>query len=271
MITPWPAAPDAMTRSNRATIARLGAVAVAGLPPLPDGSPASLAAGGAALPLDAWLSGALGSTAHARRRAFAVVLVAAAVCAVPAAARAERDAARGGDAARAERDAARGRRARAELDAARGGVRQVAELPRCAGDRAARCGRIRVPLHRTDPAGPQLTVRFRVYPRRDRSRPAGVPIVAAEGGPGYGTIDSAASYRFLLGPLGRDHDLILIDNRGTGRSGAIDCQRLQAGGATTRATSGAARGSSARRPTPTAAAPRPTTSRRPRPRSRSRW
>ena len=55
VITPWPAAPDVMVRSNRATIARLGAVDVSVLPPLPDGSPASLAAGGAALPLDAWL------------------------------------------------------------------------------------------------------------------------------------------------------------------------------------------------------------------------
>ena len=56
VITPWPAEPDAMTRSNRATIARLGAVDVAVLPALPDGSPASLAAGGALLPLDAWLA-----------------------------------------------------------------------------------------------------------------------------------------------------------------------------------------------------------------------
>ena len=55
-MTPWPEAPDVMTRSNRATVARLGGVAVAALPPLPDGSPASLAAGGAALPLDAWLA-----------------------------------------------------------------------------------------------------------------------------------------------------------------------------------------------------------------------
>jgi len=32
----------------------------------------------------------------------------------------------------------------------------------------------------------------------------------------------------MLGPLRRDHDLILMDNRGVGRSGAIDCKRLQA-------------------------------------------
>jgi pimeloyl-ACP methyl ester carboxylesterase len=71
-------------------------------------------------------------------------------------------------------------------------------------------------------------VRFRVYPRTDRSRPALEPIVTAEGGPGYGSIDEASSYRFMLRPLLARHDLILVDNRGTGRSGAIDCPRLQA-------------------------------------------
>jgi dethiobiotin synthetase len=55
VLTPWPAAPSAMEASNRATIARLGRVEVATLPLLPDGSPASLAAGGAALPVAGWV------------------------------------------------------------------------------------------------------------------------------------------------------------------------------------------------------------------------
>jgi dethiobiotin synthetase len=55
VLTPWPDEPSVMLRSNRDTIARLGDVEVATLPPLPDGSPASLAAGGALLPLDRWL------------------------------------------------------------------------------------------------------------------------------------------------------------------------------------------------------------------------
>ena len=55
VMTPWPARPGVIERSNRATVARLGAVAVTTLPPLPDGSPQSLAAGGASLPLAAWL------------------------------------------------------------------------------------------------------------------------------------------------------------------------------------------------------------------------
>lgn len=55
VMTPWPEQPNVMERSNRATVARLGAVDVAALGLLPDGSPPSLAAGGAQLPLDEWL------------------------------------------------------------------------------------------------------------------------------------------------------------------------------------------------------------------------
>ena len=67
----------------------------------------------------------------------------------------------------------------------------AAPLERCRDDKSARCGAIKVPVHRSEPQGPKLKVRFRVYPRTDRSRPALEPIVTAEGGPGYGSIDSA--------------------------------------------------------------------------------
>ncbi len=54
VLTPWPGEPSVMQRSNRATIARLGAVEVATLAAT---SPAvaDLAAAGATLPLDRWL------------------------------------------------------------------------------------------------------------------------------------------------------------------------------------------------------------------------
>jgi dethiobiotin synthetase len=55
VLTPWPDEPSAMEESNRATIARLGAVRVATLPRLTDGSPPSLRAGGEQLPLADWL------------------------------------------------------------------------------------------------------------------------------------------------------------------------------------------------------------------------
>jgi dethiobiotin synthetase len=56
VLTPWPDSPSVMERSNRATIERLGAVPVSTLPPLPRADVDSLAAAGAALPLDGWLT-----------------------------------------------------------------------------------------------------------------------------------------------------------------------------------------------------------------------
>jgi dethiobiotin synthetase len=55
VMTPWPEAPSAMLRSNRETVARLGGVDVTTLALLPDGSPPSLAAAGAILPIARWL------------------------------------------------------------------------------------------------------------------------------------------------------------------------------------------------------------------------
>lgn len=54
VLTPWPGEPSAMERSNRDTIAALGDVEVATLAPTAL-DPASLAAAGASLPLDAWI------------------------------------------------------------------------------------------------------------------------------------------------------------------------------------------------------------------------
>ena len=53
VMTPWPADPGPVERSNRQTIARLGDVRVAGLP---ETRPASLAAAGRDLPIEDWLT-----------------------------------------------------------------------------------------------------------------------------------------------------------------------------------------------------------------------
>jgi dethiobiotin synthetase len=66
VLTPWPGAPGGLERTNRETIERLSGVRVACLA---RASPASLAAAGAALPLDAWLEARAGSaTGQAPRR-----------------------------------------------------------------------------------------------------------------------------------------------------------------------------------------------------------
>jgi dethiobiotin synthetase len=51
-MTPWPAEPEPIERSNRDTVERLGGVAVHGLPPA---DPGSLAEAGRSLPLGDWL------------------------------------------------------------------------------------------------------------------------------------------------------------------------------------------------------------------------
>ena len=55
VLTPWPADPGPIERSNATTIERLGGVAVATLPALAEISAATLAAAGAALPYESWL------------------------------------------------------------------------------------------------------------------------------------------------------------------------------------------------------------------------
>jgi dethiobiotin synthetase len=56
VLTPWPRDPGAIERSNRATIERLVGIPVATLPKLAKLSAAALAAAGAALPYEAWLT-----------------------------------------------------------------------------------------------------------------------------------------------------------------------------------------------------------------------
>ncbi len=54
VMTPWPAAPSAVERSNRDTVARLAGVEVATLAPVAGARPELLAAAAEALPLERW-------------------------------------------------------------------------------------------------------------------------------------------------------------------------------------------------------------------------
>jgi len=104
--------------------------------------------------------------------------------------------------------------------------RGSATLRRCLGGDYF-CGTVRVPL---DPAGqvPGKTgIAFAWLPHSDRARPSDGTIVAVEGGPGYPSIGSRSLYRALYAPLLQRRDLLLVDNRGTGRSEAIYCESLQ--------------------------------------------
>jgi pimeloyl-ACP methyl ester carboxylesterase len=91
----------------------------------------------------------------------------------------------------------------------------------------AYCGHIDRNWERGNPAAGQVRVGFAFAPAADDNRPALGTYVPHEGGPGYSTTGSGASYAAMYGPLMQRHNLLLVDQRGTGRSEALDCPDLQ--------------------------------------------
>jgi pimeloyl-ACP methyl ester carboxylesterase len=98
-------------------------------------------------------------------------------------------------------------------------------LERCA-DAPVYCGRIERPLDPTGAIGGRISIYFEFYPHT-AAGPAAGTLVATEGGPGYPATESRADYLALFRPLRATRDFVLMDNRGTGKSGAIDCPALQ--------------------------------------------
>jgi pimeloyl-ACP methyl ester carboxylesterase len=81
-----------------------------------------------------------------------------------------------------------------------------------------------------DPSGAvpgTIGIAYEFYPQSDMSRPNEGSIVAVEGGPGYPSTGTRASYLALFKPLLGTRNLLLVDNRGTGRSAAVQCPALQ--------------------------------------------
>jgi pimeloyl-ACP methyl ester carboxylesterase len=93
-------------------------------------------------------------------------------------------------------------------------------------DVAAYCGSLDRPLDPTGVIPGRLSVYFEFYPHAAQGAPAGT-LVATEGGPGYPATLSRDEYLALFKPLRQQRDVLIMDNRGTGRSGAVDCRELQ--------------------------------------------
>jgi pimeloyl-ACP methyl ester carboxylesterase len=81
----------------------------------------------------------------------------------------------------------------------------------------ARCSKLAVPLDPASPAGPAIEIfvarlaAFNAEPRAD-------PLLLISGGPGQSTVDFYLQMRGAFEAARRDRDLILVDQRGTGRS-----------------------------------------------------
>ncbi|WP_242908214.1 alpha/beta fold hydrolase [Actinomadura terrae] len=93
----------------------------------------------------------------------------------------------------------------------------------CVAVPGAECGTLQVPLVRSRPEMGRTNVAYAVIRHRDTSRPAKGMFTVNPGGPGDSAFARAAMYAEGFGGLLRDHDLLLVEPRGVGRSDALDC------------------------------------------------
>lgn len=86
----------------------------------------------------------------------------------------------------------------------------------------ARCGSLRVPEDPGEPAGRAIDLFVAVVPALDRGA-ARAPLFILAGGPGQAAVDLYVSYAAAFDRIHRDHDIVLLDQRGTGRSSPLFC------------------------------------------------
>ena len=79
-----------------------------------------------------------------------------------------------------------------------------------------------VPLDWNAPEGPRITLHAAVVPALG-GRPAADPLVVLAGGPGQAATDYGSLVVRAFDVVRRQRDIVLMDQRGTGRSAALDC------------------------------------------------
>jgi pimeloyl-ACP methyl ester carboxylesterase len=87
---------------------------------------------------------------------------------------------------------------------------------------AARCGVLAVPEDPSTPAGRKIGLFVAVVPALNR-RASAAPLFLLAGGPGQAAADLYASYAGAFARANRNHDIVVVDQRGTGRSEPLVC------------------------------------------------
>ncbi len=86
----------------------------------------------------------------------------------------------------------------------------------------AQCGSLLRPLDPAAPRGRQIELHYAVLPAVARNKAAD-PVFLLAGGPGQSAIDLAGPLARLLHRLNNRRDIVLVDQRGTGRSAPLHC------------------------------------------------
>jgi pimeloyl-ACP methyl ester carboxylesterase len=93
-------------------------------------------------------------------------------------------------------------------------------LPRLAT--AARCGTVTVPEDRSAPGGRTISIHVALLPANTLT-PHPDPLLILAGGPGQAASELAA-FAARLNEIRRTRDIVLVDQRGTGRSSPLTCE-----------------------------------------------
>ena len=87
---------------------------------------------------------------------------------------------------------------------------------------AARCARLAVPEDPSRPQGVLIELHIAVVPALNR-RETAAPLFLLAGGPGQAATDLYTSYAGAFARINRNHAIVLVDQRGTGRSAPLMC------------------------------------------------
>lgn len=86
----------------------------------------------------------------------------------------------------------------------------------------AECARMEVPENPRDAVGRKILLQLALLPSR-APRPESDVVVLLAGGPGQSALDSYADVAAAFEPLRRQRHVLLVDQRGTGRSNPLKC------------------------------------------------
>jgi pimeloyl-ACP methyl ester carboxylesterase len=100
------------------------------------------------------------------------------------------------------------------------------ELRPCSNDPSTLCGSLSVYENRSSGTGRTIPINVVVIPAIDRTS-NGVPVFFLDGGPGVSATKNSGFFADSSNPYRKNHDVVLIDVRGTGASNPLHCRQLQ--------------------------------------------